>query len=400
MSDVLKNPDTGVPNSNYANGHYQLRYRRSSGDHTSTTWTPGQFELPPNADFGAPSNPHTISEIELQSIYAVQLIYRDDTNNSHDADVFAARNVYVWPSFTAPADGSTVATFPLRTSLQNSRFLYRICGNSFGPPSDQRRADWEALIHGALQQWSHATNGLVSFGRVLLPCTTDEESGIGYNKITEEIKSKLEGGGIPPDEELLDNVLGYVEMLRSTGVIKRLYDENVELSEILMYDDISLGELVTVGAFLNMATDIGYWDGCWFDENDNYSPANMCTNSVGQTVDIIVRRGAYDAASAGLTSPYFTQHVKRSTDDELELPASNERFNMCLNDSDTYGSAFQDMVHEIGHVLGISHPSIPDSVVNYDHDPAVNDLSEPDCSPHPFDVMAVFALYQTGFGAS
>ena len=25
---------------------------------------------------------------------------------------------------------------------------------------------------------------------------------------------------------------------------------------------------------------------------------------------------------------------------------------------------------------------------------------EPDCAPHPFDIMAVFALYQAGFGTS
>ena len=39
----------------------------------------------------------------------------------------------------------------------------------------------------------------------------------------------------------------------------------------------------------------------------------------------------------------------------------------------------------------MAHPTIPDSVMNY-----VNfTRTEPDCSPHPFDIMIIYALYQT-----
>ena len=34
----------------------------------------------------------------------------------------------------------------------------------------------------------------------------------------------------------------------------------------------------------------------------------------------------------------------------------------------------------------ISHPTILDSVMNYE--------VEPDCSPYPFDIVAIYALYQ------
>ena len=51
----------------------------------------------------------------------------------------------------------------------------------------------------------------------------------------------------------------------------------------------------------------------------------------------------------------------------------------------------------------MSHPTIPDSVLNYDcrvqknldPDIGVQIRHEPDCSPTPFDRMVLRALYQT-----
>ena len=84
---------------------------------------------------------------------------------------------------------------------------------------------------------------------------------------------------------------------------------------------------------------------------------------------------------------------------------------------------YKTIVHEVGHTLGLSgyqlsevledlatnkeeasyvmsHPTIPDSTMNYDSRVRRNQISgmirhEPDCSPHPFDLMALHALYQT-----
>ena len=56
----------------------------------------------------------------------------------------------------------------------------------------------------------------------------------------------------------------------------------------------------------------------------------------------------------------------------------------------------------------MSHPTIPDSALNYDTEVSkdyagsLEDFkrveNEPGCSPHPFDVMALYALYQTEAG--
>ena len=49
----------------------------------------------------------------------------------------------------------------------------------------------------------------------------------------------------------------------------------------------------------------------------------------------------------------------------------------------------------------VAHPTIPESVLNYDDQAAdranwiTSGYKEPDCSPHPFDVMAIYALYQS-----
>ena len=77
-----------------------------------------------------------------------------------------------------------------------------------------------------------------------------------------------------------------------------------------------------------------------------------------------------------------------------------------------HSPAYETLVHEAGHAIGIGggegasqvrrgHPFIPYSIMNYDNLVYVNvdtnpeKSSEDDCAPYPFDILAIFSLYQT-----
>jgi len=114
-------------------------------------------------------------------------------------------------------------------------------------------------------------------------------------------------------------------------------------------------------------------------------------------------------------------HGDAGTNGDVKVDPDDIRFNNCRptilardNEGNPYRSSNPDhgysnyrlLLHEAGHALGLSgydpplswlsnlpdHPTIPDSVMYYDS--AVAQItSEPDCSPHPFDIMAIYALY-------
>ncbi|MDE2817895.1 MAG: hypothetical protein OXK81_14535 [Chloroflexota bacterium] len=95
-------------------------------------------------------------------------------------------------------------------------------------------------------------------------------------------------------------------------------------------------------------------------------------------------------------------------DSALQFPGNDKvaspddiRFNACpwLSPSIDW-KRYKSLVHEAGHALGIGdgtggmgqdrhHPLIRDALMSY------STPDEYDCSPHPFDIMAIFALYQT-----
>ena len=400
--------------ANFTGGSYQLRYRKAGTlAHRDRDWTPSKFEdavathstTEQILNAGQDSELRVdvidaISTVSAGPLYAVQLVYRDDQANSQDADVFAARDVYIWPSPKEPKAESYVGGLKLEQRLSGRDAAYRICGDSFGPSGDTRREAWEALIESAFGQWTTATDGLVSFLPPVDGCATDDVSKDTYVTIKEYLKDIL-GNNLTPtlDPQIEIQVRSYVNGLRRDGIISRLIEDSHKYSEVYMFDDMTLGPLIRAYVFRDIAGDIGYGIACWFYPSGAWAETRMCTGSItddeGSVVstDIIVRRGAYDA---GLWSSRETGELS----DDLSLPLTDARFGTCFNDiSDDWKSAYTDMVHEVGHLIGIAgHPGFSDTVMNYDNVlPDERRQKEPDCSPHPIDIMAVYALYQTGF---
>ena len=406
LESILVHPD-------YAGGTYEVRYRQSTIDpttgidHTTPGWGPDDFNPPrPVADDEkTTATSLTIDGLILYQVYAMQLIKRS-TGPSGNVDVFAARNVYVWPS-NRPADGGErVASFPLRRSLTNRTLDYRICGESFAAvdrsDAEDRRDDWVALTKDAFLRWQLTTR-LITVGQIQAGCTE-------YRPIIDtiiEIVQDHDTAGMS-EAKLRDSVENYIDGLRKSGAIQALYDKDAIRTEVLMYDDLhpAIIRLRDVSIFQEIATDIGYSKRCWYTEDNQYTANNMCTQSIrdpnGWTSDIIIRRGAFDDATGLAPDP------ERTDDDPLEIPPDDAKFNMCRSGSDGQGIAYSSMLHEIGHALGIrggrgagytaGHALVVDSVVNYDFRvvPGQSGVAEPDCSPHPFDLMAIYALYQIG----
>ena len=396
---------------------YKARYRQlvdsrlediqTDFDHTQLEWIPTLAdswieenvalidEDPDTESIGE----HTIRGLTKETIYAFQIYY---TIGSHT--YFAARDAYVWPSDRQPGGGERIATFPLSFPLYDDRdYAYRICEVGF--PTDKLE-DWKKLINHALGQWEHATDGLVTMSYAGNACADYSDA---IQKTIEEIVKKFPGV-ITEDsigELTLDQKKYLKGFLAELDTLTAAKADDKKLNEIIMVDEhdenSNYTKLFLAGAFPEMAADLGLAE-CVFQRSDQPAcarPRHDHPVTGAPITDILIRRSPFENHS--LDIPGGDESVERS-----DTP-----FNTC---STPRPVAYETMLHEGGHVLGIRegqvydgwteiltyHPSIADSVMNYESiQLAVAGSSilrklpdEPDCSPHPFDIMVIYALYQ------
>ena len=192
-----------------------------------------------------------------------------------------------------------------------------------------------------------------------------------------------------PISELVPHLEGYIVGLKNS-LFKNIGDDDRARNEIRLFDD-ETGVFNDIGqwAFRQIALDVANSE-CWFMEDAtafggfrfDYGTlmcAQTSERNPGYSVDVLIRRSAFK-------------------NDALALPASDPKFNKCGNNSDSDNSAYSSFLHEVGHVLGLAHPLH----VDYTHLPTFNSIMNyssdgGECAPHPLDVMAIYALYQTRF---
>ena len=374
---------------------YTVKYRRLKGIHYNTHgWRPNDFAvLTRDGDTVTDSTPsssarlkHTRNNLTIGEIYAIQLNYEQNGQK-----VFSARDMFVWPSKGFPAKGSRVATYPYFAHWPDKEYSYRICEETF---PQANRTKWVNLINHAFEQWETATDGLITVTRDTTACPI---TNVPFS--------------IPASAPLNMIVLEFP-----------LPSVRLSINDVYMVDDAGVSGLYTSPQFANFIGDIQGLcvfftpSACTISKayGESAQASTSLDNMAGSTdgVDILFRKSRFG-------DPRMPQSII---------------FNKCFpRSSDRHGNkidghfAYTTALHEAGHALGTSgamiweivledaqyrraHPSIPDAVMNYDtrfpenYDPNhVNDdgtrgkvlRPEANCSPNPFDILAIYALYQT-----
>ena len=354
--------------------NYSIRYREVGGNHTGSTWNRMTFGSWSTVTPSSSARTHTISGLTLGRVYAIQLNYEQNGQK-----VFSGRDAYVWPSRGFPALGKRVATYPYFGHWPDREFTYRICENTF-PESDKDK--WVDLINEAFEQWETATDDLitVTHDTTIDTCASPAKQGLIYLLVKQ----------YPHRDERLN-----------TNDVYMVNDSHFPKVGILPPPN---GVIFTgfIGDIQGIC--IFYADACAISKayGSNAEASTELSNAAGSEngVDILLRKSSYATS-------------------ELEKPSS-VKFNQCpaenASDEDSVSQyyayeAYEIVLHEAGHALGTSgavvweapledaqyrraHPFIPSTVMNYDH--KIRGVSnEPDCSPHPFDILAIWALYQT-----
>ena len=408
---------------------YTVRWRKISNketnSHTSENWRPVEWrsshagseydwdsETTSSHSYDIDNEDRGIVEGE---IYAVQLNYTVGSQR-----YFSARERYAWVSDRRGGysrirrGGERVGNYPLGFPLNdplapnNKTYAYRICADTFSSV-EARQNEWIALIEHALEQWELATDGLVKMDPVM------DQSGnrapcVRYQDDVDPVLARLyayEEGLL--GEEIEINITTISEFINTLSYVGDFVKEDRERNEIVMVNlDLQRITEFEGDELWEFSSDLGLSD-CVFT-------SSACAHTVFVGHDILGNHVLIPYVTTRVTTDILLPSDYRN--DSLVVPPVT--FNTC---SGTYSKAYEKLVHEGGHALGIGsgdwfqkdldpntveayledHPPLVDSVMNYDQDSkallvvyeTIEKFREPDCSPHPMDIMAIFALYQT-----
>ncbi|MDE2904420.1 MAG: fibronectin type III domain-containing protein [Chloroflexota bacterium] len=396
-----------VLGSDYSSGQYSFRYRElrhRSGPgagvlihHSDPDWQPNAYVTIDSTT----DNPKT--GLTLGTIYGVQ-IRLDNTGPGGTTSVYAARDIYAWPHHESTYyRRHVVATHDFRlvpisraTSREAIVYRYRICTDTFtfptymtpGSSTTYKAGDptqWVPYINHALRQWQYATNGLVQMIHEVdengdsLPCSDTLEF---LTLIAKEYNYRKGKGETESDIDT--HIASFLKMLKEEGIkgrrLGKALAKDLQLSEILMIDDVS-GPIATLKdrVFNNVSEHVGIPRcpaGCAVAE-EHVDPERPLGRPI-RTADIYLKRSSHWSESHTLLDMRGVEQIRLNT-----CPGTDPN-----NDREHYHKPYATLVHESGHALGLWHPTNLGPVMSYTS-------GVPRCSPHPFDVLALMALYQS-----
>ena len=397
---------------------FALRWRKlesdsSGGSHTHARWELDSSSLPAhkseNTSAGAPMdcfamgvNTAEIGCLELEAVYAVQLNYTDANGQS----VFSARDYYVWPSARPAVRGERVASFPLTPGPTGKDISYVVCEDTFVGASEAERDEWVPYVNHAFKQWEIATGDLgISISHQLNENDERVECA-DYSEFVDEIVNGVvryyaEQMGMmiaPSPGAILAHADALMDKFFDDGIKAARHQElmgiDEALNEVLMFDDVTNDSVLTEAAFREISERVGHG---WCSEKAAGCVSRVWKKGVVVSSDIKLRRRPHDEV---LIIDYYPNYSSTATPEKNREPNPGDvQFNYC----GAAHLAYNTLVHEAGHLLGIGYGYPVLGIEQQEHHPRLDMLDAAmsyeswpfDCSPQPLDILALYALYQT-----
>ena len=351
---------------------------------------PGSFQGITTVPAGTTSL--TIEPLNLETIYAVQLNYtRTKESGEQTERVFAANDHYGYPATEPAGGGQRIASIPLRQTLDDGHYEYTLCTETFKEPQEL----WARLMRHAMREWTEATANLISASESddRRPCTDySDYANEAADLVEAHFRDRILGNDHPTGEEIRKHAEKVLRRQQFEG-LQTVRDADLLRNEISMQsiNDFDRGSEEASYRFKEVAKIAGT---PFCKKACAYPTTKGGNNPDHSTVDIVFEASQLDP----LTAENFPGGNTTGTDTERQdgWDPSDIRYNSCEGVLEQYA----DVIHEIGHALGLIQGT--DNISNQEHghpnqylfESAVSYGTMDGCSPHPLDVMGIYAIYQ------